>query len=180
MSSGIRLDFFSRMTYTNTFLSQIMNSKVTVVINADTFSTLVTENKNCREKLSPAGVKHVKHHARATNKRALLFVRNYINLQLCVFLTLTTMDDLTDNIFLRAAMAGEIQIPRTTSSARPGTSTFTSTMSSVESCTSKGKGRRKPNAANRKYSKLEDQLILKAVELKGRDWRAVLAFLQRN
>lgn len=30
------------------------------------------------------------------------------------------------------------------------------------------------------YSKLEDQLILKAAELKGRDWRAVLAFLKRN
>ncbi|KAJ7386459.1 hypothetical protein OS493_008588 [Desmophyllum pertusum] len=39
---------------------------------------------------------------------------------------------------------------------------------------------RKPNAPHRKYSKLEDQLILKAVELKGRDWRAVLAFLKRN
>lgn len=84
-------------------------------------------------------------------------------------------------IFLRAAFGGEIQTPITTSSARPSTSTFTSSMSGVESSTSRSKAsHRKPNAAHRKYSKLEDQLILKAVELKGRDWRAVLAFLKRN
>ena len=31
-----------------------------------------------------------------------------------------------------------------------------------------------------KYSKLEDHLILKPVQLKGRDWRTVLAFLKSN
>ena len=36
------------------------------------------------------------------------------------------------------------------------------------------------HTAHHKNSKLDDQLILKAVELKGRDWRAVLAFLKRN
>ena len=36
------------------------------------------------------------------------------------------------------------------------------------------------NATHRKYSKLEDQLTLKAVELRGRDWRTVLAFLKSN
>ena len=36
------------------------------------------------------------------------------------------------------------------------------------------------NATHHKYSKLEDYLILKAVELKGRDWRTVLAFLKSN
>ena len=36
------------------------------------------------------------------------------------------------------------------------------------------------NATHHKYSKLEDHLKLKAVELKGRDWRTVLAFLKSN
>ena len=92
------------------------------------------------------------------------------------------MGDLTDNIFPRAAFGGEIQIPRTTGSARPSTSTCTSSMSGVESSTRRSKEplQRKPNAAHRKYSKLEEQLILTAVELEGRDWRAVLAFLKRN
>lgn len=39
---------------------------------------------------------------------------------------------------------------------------------------------RKPNAPRRIYSKIEDQLILKAVELYGRDLTGVLAFLKRN
>ena len=50
--------------------------------------------------------------------------------------------------------------------------------------TRKGKARVKlqPKRGNatQKYSKLEDYLILKAVELKGRDWRTVLAFLKSN
>ena len=86
------------------------------------------------------------------------------------------MGDLRDNVFLRAAFVRKIAIPTTSS-------TFTSSMSVVESSTRRSKEKplqTKPNAAHRKYSKLEDQLILKAVEPKGHDWRAVLAFLKKN
>ena len=38
----------------------------------------------------------------------------------------------------------------------------------------------KPNAPHRKYRKLVDQLVLKAIELKGRDWKAVLAFFNTD
>ena len=36
------------------------------------------------------------------------------------------------------------------------------------------------NAEDHTRSKLEDHLIIRAAELNGRDWRAVLAFLKRN
>lgn len=93
------------------------------------------------------------------------------------------MDDLKDNIFLRAAFGGEIQMLRTSSSPNPRKSTLTNTTSDVERTSRKGKEkpvRRTPNAAHRKYSKLEDLLMLKAVKLKGRKWRAVLKFLKSN
>ena len=88
-----------------------------------------------------------------------------------------------DNIFLKAAFGGKIQIPKNLSSTSNsiGSSTCTNTLSGSSSSSRKSKEiPRKPNAPHRKYSKLEDQLILKAVELKGRDRRAVLAFLKRN
>ena len=100
-----------------------------------------------------------------------------------LFLSHLTMVDNTDNIFLKAAFGGKILIPKnpTSISGSIASSTCTSTLSGSSSSSRKSKERpRKPNASHRKYSKLEDQLILKAVELKGRDWRAVLAFLKRN
>ena len=104
---------------------------------------------------------------------------------------LATMGDFSDNIFLRAAFGGAIEIPATSSSSNPSASTCTSASGAAtfsdapQSSTSKGKGRaklqpRRRNATHHKYSKLEDHLILKAVELKGRDWRTVLAFLKTN
>lgn len=86
------------------------------------------------------------------------------------------MGDFEDNIFLKAAMGGKIQIPKTSSSSTI-TSTSTSSASSSPGQRSKAKPK-KANASHGKYSNLEDQLILKAVEVKGRDWRAVLAFLK--
>ena len=85
--------------------------------------------------------------------------------------------DWKDNIFLRAAFGGEIEMP-----ASPRTSTSSTTSSSTDTSKSaqKGKALRKRNAPHKKYSKLEDHLIIRAVELNGRDWRAVLAFLKRN
>lgn len=87
--------------------------------------------------------------------------------------------DWKDNIFLRAAFGGggRIEMP-----ASPRTSTSSTTSSSTETSkwTRKGKSLRKRNAPHRKYTKLEDRLIIRAVELNGRDWRAVLAFLKRN
>ena len=112
--------------------------------------------------------------------------------KICGFsVILATMGDFSDNIFLRAAFGGAIEIPVTTSSSNPRTSTCTSASGAAtfsdapQSYTRKGKARaklepRKRNATHRKYSKLEDHLILKAVELKGRDWRTVLAFLKSN
>ena len=102
------------------------------------------------------------------------------------------MGDFSDNIFLRAAFEGDIEIPVTTSSSSPSTSTCTSASGAAtfsdapQSYTRKGNEARaklqprRRNATHRKYSKLEDHLILKAVELKGRDWRTVLAFLKSN
>ena len=101
------------------------------------------------------------------------------------------MGDFSDNIFLRAAFGGAIEIPATSSSSNPSASTCTSASGAAkfsdapQSSTSKGKDRAKlqprtRNATHHKYSKLEDHLILKAVELKGRDWRTVLAFLKTN
>jgi len=101
------------------------------------------------------------------------------------------MGDFSDNIFLRAAFGGAIEIPETTSSSCPSTSTCTSASGTAtssdtpQSSTRKGKARlklqpKRGNATHHKYSKLEDYLILKAVELKGRDWRTVLAFLKSN
>ena len=110
--------------------------------------------------------------------------------KICGFsVILAAMGDFSDNIFLRAAYGGSIEIPETTSSSSPSTSTCVSTSSAAtfpgapQSFTNKGKGRaklqpRRCKATHRKYSKLEDHLILKAVELKGRDWRTVLAFLK--
>ena len=106
-------------------------------------------------------------------------------------LILATMGDFSDNIFLKAAFGGAIEIPLTTSSSNPSMSTClsasgTATFSdALQSYTSKGKAQvklqpRRHNATHRKYSKLENHLILKAVELKGRDWRTVLAFLKSN
>ena len=89
--------------------------------------------------------------------------------------------DWKDNIFLRAVFGGGggggIEMP-----ASPRTSTSSTTSSSTETSksTRKGKALRKRNAPHRKYSKLEDRLIIRAVELNGRDWRAVLTFLKRN
>ena len=123
----------------------------------------------------------------------MLFFRYIYNKpKICGFsVILATMGDFSDNIFLRAAFGGAIEIPVTTSSSSPSTSTCTSASGAAtfsdasQSYTRKGKARaklqpRRRNATHRKYSKLEDHLILKAVELKGRDWRTVLAFLKSN
>ena len=122
----------------------------------------------------------------------MLFFRHIYKPKICDFsVMLATMDDFSENIFLRAAFGGSIEIPVTTSSSSPSTSTCTSASSAAtfsdapQGSRSKGKGRaklqpRRRNATHQKYSKLEDHLILKAVELKGRDWRTVLAFLKTN
>ena len=95
------------------------------------------------------------------------------------------MEDFGENIFLKAAFGGKIRQPTTSSRTSIRTSYFTSTLpgSSATSSShrpSKKSGQRKHNAPRHTYSKMEDQLILKAHELCGRDWRAVLAFLKRN
>ena len=122
----------------------------------------------------------------------MLFFRHIYKPKICGFsVMLARMDDFSDNIFLRAAFGGSIEIPVTTSSSSPSTSTCTSASSAAtfsdapQGSTSKGKGRAKlqprgRNATHHKYSKLQDHLILKAVELKGRDLRTVLAFLKTN
>lgn len=55
-------------------------------------------------------------------------------------------------------------------------------LSSTETSRStlKCKALRKRKAPHREYSKLEDCFIIRAVELNGWDWRAVLAFLKWN
>ena len=122
----------------------------------------------------------------------MLFFRHIYKPKICGFsVTLAAMGDFSDNIFLRAAYGGAIEIPVTTSSSSPSTSTCASASGEVtfsdapQSFTSKGKGQaklqpRRYNATHRKYSKLEDHLILKAAGLNERDWRTVLAFLKRN
>ena len=96
-----------------------------------------------------------------------------------------------DNIFLRAAFRGATEIPVTTSRSSPRTSTCANVSGAApfsdapQISISKRKGLaklqpRRRNAPHRKYSKLEDHLILNAVELKGQDWRTVLAFLKSN
>lgn len=95
------------------------------------------------------------------------------------------MEDFGENIFLKAAFGGKIQQPTMSSRTSISTSNFTSTLTGSSATSSsrmpsKKSGQRKPNVPRHTYSKMEDQLILKAVELCGRDWRAVLAFLKRN
>ena len=121
------------------------------------------------------------------------FFRHIYKPKICGFsVILATMGDFSDNIFLRAAFGGDIEIPVTTSSSSPSTSTCTSAsgaatfLDTPQSYTRKGNEARaklqprRRNTTHRKYSKLEDHLILKAVELKGRDWRTVLAFSKSN
>ena len=130
--------------------------------------------------------------AKNQKQMGMLSFRHIYKPKICGFsVILATMGDFSDNIFLRAAFGGAIEIPVTTSSSSPTTSTCTSASGAAtfsdapQSYTRKGKARaklqpRRRNATHRKYSKLEDHLILKAVELKGRDWRTVLAFLKSN
>ena len=40
--------------------------------------------------------------------------------------------------------------------------------------------RRRRKQTKHKYSEREDMIIVKAVEMKGRDWRAVLTFMKQN
>ena len=95
------------------------------------------------------------------------------------FFTVSTMDKSTDNIFLRAAFGGEIQIPSTSRSPSPRLN-ISAVSSSDTMEKRKGKTLRRPNAPHHKYNALEDSLILRGVKLKGRDWRAVLAFLKKT
>ena len=120
------------------------------------------------------------------------YFRHIYKPKICGFsVILETMGDFSDNIFLRAAFGGAIEIPVTTSSSSPRKSTCASASGAApfsdapQTSPRKRKRRaklqpRRRNAPHRKYSKLEDHLILKAVELKGRDWRTVLAFLKSN
>ena len=122
----------------------------------------------------------------------MLFFRHTYKPKICGFsVVLATMGDFSDNIFLRAAFGGCIEIPVTTSSSSASMSTCTSASSAAtfsdapQGSTSKGKGRAKlqprgRNATHHQYSKLEDHLILEAAELKGGDWLTVLAFLKTN
>ena len=120
------------------------------------------------------------------------YFRHIYKPKICGFsVILETMGDFSDNIFLRAAFGGAIEIPVTTSSPSPRSSTCASASGAAsfsdapQTSTRKRKRRaklqpRRRNAPHRKYSKLEDHLILNAVELKGQDWRTVLAFLKSN
>ena len=97
------------------------------------------------------------------------------------------MGDFSDNIFLRAAFGGAIEIPETTSSCSPRLRVPVREPQALrhfqmhrKALHAKKLQLKRGNATHHKYSKLEDYLILKAIELKGRDWRTVLAFLKSN
>lgn len=91
------------------------------------------------------------------------------------------MEKFGKNIFLNAAFGGEIQQPSTsTNKCAASTLSGSSATSSSRKPSLKKTRKREPNAPRHTYSKVEDQLILKAMEMFGRDWREVLAFLKRN
>ena len=78
----------------------------------------------------------------------MLFFRQIYKPKICGFsVILATMGDFSDNIFLRAAFGGAIEIPVTTSSSNPSTSTCTSASGAAtfsdapQSYTRKGKTR---------------------------------------
>ena len=144
----------------------------------------------CQKKPKAKQAKNQKQKKKHRKKQmGMLFFKHIYKPKICGFsVILATMGDFSDNIFLRAAFRGAIEIPVTTSSSSPSTSTCTSASGAAtfsdapQSSTRKGKARaklqpRRRNATHRKYSKLEDHVILKTVELKGRDWRTVLAFV---
>ena len=72
-----------------------------------------------------------------------------------------------DNIFLKAALTGKIESP-----SGPSTQSLNNA--------SKQKAPTKRKRTKNKDSELEDFIIVKAVEMKGRDWRAVLTFMKQN
>ena len=88
------------------------------------------------------------------------------------------MEDFEGNIFfLRAAFGGEIQFPE----AMTNTAIISTGDSSSSSKSKKNKKETpRPRKQNASHCRFEDQLILKSVQLKRRDWRAVLAFLKTN
>ena len=75
-----------------------------------------------------------------------------------------------NNIFLRAAVRGEIVVPQTSTRTAPPVKT-------------KGKGKAKPAAkpkGKRKYTETEDLMLLKAVESNGTDWRSIASYMKRH
>ena len=113
----------------------------------------------------------------------LFFLDTYISLKFVV-------SYFSDNIFLRAAFGGAIEIPVTILAAPalvrvpvrvPLALQHSQMHRKVLQAREKvERSSSQEDATHRKYSKLEDHLILKALELGRRDWRTALAFLKSN
>ena len=77
------------------------------------------------------------------------------------------MDSLEDNIFLQAALYGEFTVP-----------------SQCSGHENNGKDRKtkqvqpRKKKPNRKYSDVEDMMIMRGIEACGREWRSVLQFMK--
>lgn len=77
--------------------------------------------------------------------------------------------DFKDNIFLKAAFTGEIEGPLTNQNCNNTSKQNVPTEPPKQTKQTK-----------HRYSELEDLMIIKAVEMKGRNWRVVLTFMKQN
>lgn len=81
-----------------------------------------------------------------------------------------------DNIFLKAAFGGGISLPPSSHSLQT-TDAQTSSTQDTSSQLTRTVSTKTPV---HRYTKIEDLLILQAVEQKGRNWRSILKFLCEN
>ena len=77
------------------------------------------------------------------------------------------MDSLEDNIFLQAALYGKFTVPSQCSGQENNWK---------DKKTKQVQPRKK--APNRKYSDVEDMIIMRGIEACGREWRSVLQFMK--
>ena len=85
-----------------------------------------------------------------------------------------------DNIFLKAAFSGQIQLPENAPSCKSGIGTSSSNSSSKKRKQKEQTRENKKKIPNHTYSSLEDMMIAQAIEQRGRDWRGVLQFMKNH
>lgn len=83
-----------------------------------------------------------------------------------------------ENIFLRAALSGEIVAPPIL--PKPSHKKVVETKDMANFMPKPQSTKVVKRRCKHKYTQIEDLMILKAVEARGRDWRAVLQFMMKH